>query len=860
MSDSILIKEFSRKLLEPKRQGDRWVSSGFDKEIGLRTHENPPTPIQNAVHNHWFRINDSYPPAEGKIALIAREIDRYAVLAVASPLKDDCDRPLVGYRYFWLEKPLDREIDAVGTLLEWWVERNSPRFELKLYSEIRHIQQQNHQKDYYLAQPYCPDEFDRNKIIENLQQRNFNNISTKARLLCEILRLEDRALEISKTPYIFPCRNSFNWKLWEIQFVSRYLKQKYNRPIAWAWKVTVLENPNQFTLIACTTQEYCQINSDVNKIPTALTPHKTGQDILDTSPVQVESIQSLKRALKELSEGKEIDQNLNILVQELEKTDSTRWDWATLIDSTWLEQRQHTQQEKIYKSLILLLNPNLQHTDLTITVSDWLNSLQAPGSPAPQKLLDFSRFLPSALLTHFQPSELPVTQEAKEALDRQHQLIQLYSRKSVILAKNKTRLHQLIARLFLLLRSNPSQKSEKVIQWLLIDYSPLWKESLEIYTNDLFRKLDRAYLKKEQLPPQERDEFIEKILEDLKQREQGQTTENPSSYESIAGILEKNKSYPIAAFFYKLATGKVPDKIWENCTNLPEIITLERPPAIPPQSSEKSPNSLKKIALILWQKYPWQCLGLSVAVGTVLGVGVLWGVQSIERVFSPKISANQSAIIPSDPVRELYLYFNLLESGDRRQDLQAKNLDNLKKLREKMPDFNASQWKTSTQREAWLRERSSIIKDPLYRFLQQLTPAVPVELNKTYTANQVTANPPLNAPEIALGKSLLHSLQLYEGEITPIWDQKVSDAIAKFKTQYQIQPAGGDLDKNTWSILAPMIQDRQIKTAINTLERILKESENYSIALPRYKAFQQCKTQTNTAYSACLDQIFKPDK
>ena len=418
MSDSILIKEFSRKLLEPKRQGDRWVSSGFDKEIGLRTHENPPTPIQNAVHNHWFRINDSYPPAEGKIALIAREIDRYAVLAVASPLKDDSDRPLVGYRYFWLEKPLDGEIDAVGTLLEWWVERNYPRFELKLYSEIRHIQQQNRGQGYYSAILHSPHDFDKVRQFEQL------------------------ALEVQQTPHIFTPSNSFIPSYRHLHFFSRYLKQKYNRPIAWAWKVTVLENPNQFTLIACTTQEYCQINSDVNKIPTALTPHKTGQDILDTSPVQVQSIQSLKRALKELSEGKEIDKNLNILVQELEKTDSTRWDWATLIDSTWLEQRQHTQQEKIYKSLILLLNPNLQHTDLTITVSDWLNSLQAPGSPAPQKLLDFSRFLPSALLTHFQPSELPVTQEAKEALDRQQQLIQLYSINSVILAKNKTRLHQ----------------------------------------------------------------------------------------------------------------------------------------------------------------------------------------------------------------------------------------------------------------------------------------------------------------------------------------------------------------------------------------------------------------------------------
>ncbi|MFM6516945.1 MAG: hypothetical protein ACKPIC_10110, partial [Microcystis panniformis] len=95
------------------------MSTGFDREIGGENQEVPPE-IANAVHNHACRINDSYPPQT--IALISREIGKYALLAVATALRDDSDRPLIGYRYFWLEKPSkDGETDGIGTLLEWWI-------------------------------------------------------------------------------------------------------------------------------------------------------------------------------------------------------------------------------------------------------------------------------------------------------------------------------------------------------------------------------------------------------------------------------------------------------------------------------------------------------------------------------------------------------------------------------------------------------------------------------------------------------------------------------------------------------------------------------------------------------------------
>lgn len=809
MSDHLIIKEFSRKLLEPKQDGEQWVSTGFDKEIGLRTAE-VPSCIENAVNNHWFRINDSYPPAEGEIALIAREIEQYAVLVVASPLIDDSERPLVGYRYFWLKKPADREIDAVVTLLIWWTRNDRPRFELKSSQEIENLQELHYQQNFYFTDLYDPYDFQR-----NLQFQNF-------------------ASEIQNTPHIIPIENIFTY--WHLHFLSWYLKQKHDRPIAWAWNATVLENPDRFTLIACANEEYCQKNLDANKIKATLVPTSISRDFSDNSPVQVKSIQALKKAIKELSEDKNTSGNFSTLVQELQLTDSTGWDWATLIDGTWLSSLPDSHSpieskciESKYKALILLLHPKLQHTDLPLTISDWIDSLKISGETGSRNEKILFSYL-SKFRRSSQPV-LPINLEGKAALDRQHELIQACRENIIAYNRLKTRLQQIIASLFLLLRSRNSSEDQQIITWLLLDYSDIWKESLETYADELFKKLSKAYPNQESLTPQESDEFIEKVLEDVKHR-QDERNYSFNSYDRIARILEKNKAYPIAAFFYQLGTGAVPETVWKNCTNLPEIIPIEK--QVNPLEVGQPPKPFVIPNLVK--------AGIVLGIGsTALGMGLEAWLRPIDRVLHSPLSDNQGEIIPPDPLLELSLYLKFLEAGDRKKDLQAKNIQNLAVFQKQIADS---------------KQREKIAKSSLYNFLQQLTPPVKAKLDRTYSANEVTANPPLKSPEIAGAKSLLKSRKLYTGNITPVWEQPISKAIQEFQKKYGIQPPGGNLGNDTWPVLARMIQERQISQAAESFQRILQESENYPQVKNRYDKLKQCKTSTPQTYSECLAKIF----
>ncbi|MEG3436423.1 peptidoglycan-binding protein [Pannus brasiliensis CCIBt3594] len=813
MSEHLTVKEFSRKLLEPKQDGEQWVSTGFDKEIGLRTAQ-VPSCIENAVNNHWFRINDSYPPAEGEIALIAREIEQYAVLAVASPLIDDSERPLVGYRYFWLEKPADGEIDAVGTLLIWWTRNDRPRFGLKSFQEIESIQRQHYQQDFYSTKIYASYDLQRNLQFENL------------------------ASSIQNTPYIFYGKNIFTH--WHLHFFSWYLNQKHARPIAWAWNATVLENPDRFTLIACANEEYCQKNLDANKIKSGLVTTSILRDFSDNSPVQVKSIQALKKAFKEVSEDKNIPENFSTLVQELQLTDSTRWDWYTLIDATWLSGLPDSHSpiesksiESKYKSLILLLHPQLQHTDLKLTISDWIDGLKFSGETVSRNEKSLFSYL-SRFRRSSQPV-LPINREGKVALDRQHELIQACRENQLAYAQIKNRLQKIIASLFLLLRSRNSSEDSEIITWLLLDYSDIWKESLETYANELFKKLNKAYLNQEPLSSQESDEFIEKVLDDLKHRKE-KTNPPPDSldsYDRIARILEKNKAYPIAAFFYQLGTGKVPETVWKNCTNLPEIIPLEKQVNPPEAGQPHKPVVIPNLVTA----------GIVFGIGaTALGMVLEAWLRPIDRVLYSPLSENQSEIIPPDPVRELSLYLNLLESGDRRKDLQAKNIQNLANFQKQIAD---------------IKQRDQIVKSSLYNFLQQLTPPVKPQLDRTYPANEVTADPPLKSPEIALAKSFLKSLGLYTGDITPVWDQSTSTAIQEFQKKYGIESVGGNLGNDTWPELARMIQARQISEVAKNVQKILQESENYSQFKTRFDKLKQCKIPNSQTYSDCLAKIFK---
>lgn len=77
----IQVYEFSKVFEKPDGQHSQAVSGGFSQEIGAYKHPVPEI-IQSCVIQGYLKINDNYPPSG--VALIARELQQYSVLAVAT--------------------------------------------------------------------------------------------------------------------------------------------------------------------------------------------------------------------------------------------------------------------------------------------------------------------------------------------------------------------------------------------------------------------------------------------------------------------------------------------------------------------------------------------------------------------------------------------------------------------------------------------------------------------------------------------------------------------------------------------------------------------------------------------------------
>ncbi|MDE5109183.1 MAG: hypothetical protein O4808_19685, partial [Trichodesmium sp. St17_bin3_1_1] len=156
------IYEFSKKFDNIREKNGIWVSGGYviDKRKAFyrsnyknRDINEIPEKIREAVIDSLFEIPDAYPTNSatdqefinlvrtGKldlasplsedptknIALIARNVENYSVLAVATRQIDDKWRTkLIGYRFFWLKiADLGSQspdlVDEIATLLSWWI-------------------------------------------------------------------------------------------------------------------------------------------------------------------------------------------------------------------------------------------------------------------------------------------------------------------------------------------------------------------------------------------------------------------------------------------------------------------------------------------------------------------------------------------------------------------------------------------------------------------------------------------------------------------------------------------------------------------------------------------------------------------
>ena len=153
MSYLIRINEFSRKFDEPKwsEKLPRYVSGGFNKEIGFRTAD-VPQEIEKAIKNELLKINDTFPPEFDETALIARKFAQYSILAVATNGSSYGNFPLICYRYFWLENIDKTDFDGIATLLKWWEEKEKPYCEIKPWPDYEQEISENG-VDFYETQP-----------------------------------------------------------------------------------------------------------------------------------------------------------------------------------------------------------------------------------------------------------------------------------------------------------------------------------------------------------------------------------------------------------------------------------------------------------------------------------------------------------------------------------------------------------------------------------------------------------------------------------------------------------------------------------------------------------------------------------
>jgi len=261
------IHQFSRGI-NLKNEGGKWVSGGFGKEIANESYLDVPEEIKQAVNTttkgglRMFGIQEAYPPQPDTIALIARDLGNYCVLAVANRLKDDTGtREFVGYRYFWLDKkqfqnhPTPQNVDGIGTLLWYWQQNRQPQYNIGELQTNRsyYTSSWNNLQQFYLFQHW--------------QQQHSQQIQS---LLSDIRK--------SQPPLIYEATQigiELTWQ--EVHCLAIQYCIDNGGYVSWAWNVRKLENPQGLNVIYCADAEAFrgfknQFPSSVPAPPPAPTP------------------------------------------------------------------------------------------------------------------------------------------------------------------------------------------------------------------------------------------------------------------------------------------------------------------------------------------------------------------------------------------------------------------------------------------------------------------------------------------------------------------------------------------------------------------------------------------------------------
>jgi hypothetical protein len=242
------IHQFSSGIINPtQNRKSEWVSGGFGVEIVNESFLPVPEEIRKAVqtkeYSGWrgFGIPDAYAPKLGEIALIARDLGKYCVLAVANIQKDEGDRPFIAYRYFWLDKTQfqnhsnKQDFDGIRTLLWYWQDKGQPQYNI----EELQTNPNSYTKSWdNLLTPY-----------PRYQPEELTEIYPRLKPLLDKIRQANQPL-LYEADQINGELSPDEVHRLAIQYCT--VNRGY---INWAWNVRKLENPKNLNVIYCADAE-----------------------------------------------------------------------------------------------------------------------------------------------------------------------------------------------------------------------------------------------------------------------------------------------------------------------------------------------------------------------------------------------------------------------------------------------------------------------------------------------------------------------------------------------------------------------------------------------------------------------------
>ncbi|RUT00751.1 hypothetical protein DSM106972_071600 [Dulcicalothrix desertica PCC 7102] len=523
---NLQIHEFSREFIDIREKDGKLVSGGFGaSEIAHETHP-VPDKIKQAVNRGDLRINDSYPPLQQEFALLAKEIDEYAILAVATREHDDKNRPLIAYRYFWLEKPENNsndDIDGIGTLILWWQDSKQPKFNFK--NSNNHLQ-------------YNVDTCSKTEIY-TLFQQNFGTIFTEL------------IAELKLSPYVVVKDVNETNSYFKLHYLTLHLNREFQAPLSWAWNVDIIENPKQFTNIwVANKNTSVKITSEI-KHQKSQEPKTTSikdlEKFLNKQPKQEKANHASEENLKQLilnAINIEQTSHLSQIIFFLNEYLIHNYEKDNVIDTVKFNLGNYSympvKEAVIYRAILVLLG-----FDDLFKWTQWLNN----ELDSDEKELSFK--IQSFLI------ELSINNQSHNAYNQLQSLI----------------FHNYSNLLLQLSNISTDSKEYKFATWLLFESKSIWRYYFKRYTQNIVKTLINQDVNL--FYPD--NELYNLLITNISEYETSrpQPLKNlRKQYKTLSLLLQKLGNNSLSALFYQLSEGAVPKDVYQRADV--QIIPLTR--------------------------------------------------------------------------------------------------------------------------------------------------------------------------------------------------------------------------------------------------------------------------------------------